>query len=142
MIKSILFTLNAIFLLTACSKTCDRKEYDVSVIVDSVWVFSQTHPDGFTLNILTMTEPTEGIVVSFAATQGSHSREQLDAVVEHALEHDGYIGGWLNTVDSLYYFDSNRLFPEDSLEAALRFAKENEQQAVFILSTMTDISVH
>ena len=39
-----------------------------------------------------MTEPTEGIAVSYAATQDSHSRDQLDYVVKHALKHDGYPG--------------------------------------------------
>ena len=52
---------------------------------DAVWEFSQSHPDGFTLDIRTMTEPTEGIAVSYAATQDSHSRDQLDFVVEHSL---------------------------------------------------------
>ena len=71
-----------------------------------------------------MTEPTEGIAVSYAATQDSHSRNQLDFVVEHALQHDGYVGGWLNTENGLYYFDSSKLFPEDQLEEALQFGKE------------------
>ena len=89
---------------------------NVSAIADAVWEFSQSHPDGFTLDIRTMTEPMEGIAVSYAATQDSHSRDQLDFVVEHALQHDGYVGGWLNTENGLYYFDSTKLFPEDQLE--------------------------
>ena len=88
-----------------------------------------SHPDGFTLDIRTMTEPTEGIAVSYAETQGSHSREQLPKVIVHALSHDAYVGGWLDTEDSLYYFDSSRLFPEDSLEAAIRFGRENVKNA-------------
>ena len=44
------------------------------------------------------------------------------------------VGGWLDTSDSLYYFDSSRLFPEDSLVAAIRFGIENGQIAVFVLS--------
>ena len=43
------------------------------------------------------------------------SREQLDRVVEHAIRHDGYVGGWRNGDNGLYYFDSTRLFPEDAL---------------------------
>ena len=103
---------------------------NVSAIADAVWEFSQSHPDGFTLDIRTMTEPTEGIAVSYAATQNSHSRDQLDFVVEHALQHDGYVGGWLNTENDLYYFDSTKLFPEDQLEEALQFGKENGQTSV------------
>ena len=86
-----------------------------------------------------MTEPTEGIAVSYAATQNSHSRDQLDKVVSHALQHEGYVGGWYNSEDGLYYFDSTKLFPDDDLKGAIRFGKENGQHSVFILSTYTDI---
>ena len=106
----------------------------VRTVADSVWAYCVRHPDGFTVDIVTMTEPTEGVVVAYAATQGCHSRKQLGRVVRHAMRHDGYVGGWLDTSDSLYYFDSSRLFPEDSLAAAIRFGIENGQIAVFVLS--------
>ena len=62
----------------------------------------------------------------------------FDKVVKHALQHDGYVGGWLNNENQLYYFDSTRLFPKDQLEEALKFGKENGQLSVFILSTATE----
>lgn len=114
---------------------------DVTAIADKVWAYSQDHPDGFTLDIRTMTVPTEGIAVSYAATQDSHSRDQLDKVVSHALEHDGYVGGWYNSENGLYYFDSTRLFPEDQLDEAVLFGKENGQYSVFILSTYTEVVI-
>ena len=120
----------------------DAEQRDITAIADQVWAFSQEHPEGFTLDIRTMTEPTEGIAVSYAATQDTHSREQLDKVVKHALKHDGYVGGWFNTDDGLYYFDSTRLFPEDSLQSALLFGKENDQRTVYILSTQTDVPIN
>ena len=110
-----------------------------SSLAGKVWAFSQSHPDGFTLDVRSMTEPSEGIAVSYAATQNSHSRDQLDMVVSHALQHEGYVGGWLNGEDGLYYFDSTKLFPEDDLKGALQFGKENGQYSVFILSTYTDV---
>ena len=88
-----------------------------------------------------MKEPAVGISVAYAETQNSHSYRQLRKVVRHALKHDGIVGGWFNSDDSLYYFDSTRLFPEDSLIPALRFAKQNGQYAVFILSKGETISV-
>lgn len=112
-----------------------------SVIADRVWAFSQAHPDGFTLDIRSMTQPTEGIAVSYTATQHSHSRSQLDKVVAHALGHDGYVGGWLNTEDRLYYFDSTKLFAETALKEALQFGKENGQWSAFVLSAGADIPV-
>ena len=88
-----------------------------------------------------MTEPTEGIAVSYAATQNGHSRDQLDKVIGHALQHEGYVGGWYNSEDGLYYFDSTKLFPENDLKGAIQFGKENGQHSVFILSTYTDIPI-
>ena len=125
----------------SCSSCYDNptEQAQITAIADKVWAFSQTHPDGFTIDIRTMTEPTEGIAVSYEATQNSHSRDQLDKVVSHALNHDGYVGGWYNSEDGLYYFDSTKLFPENDLKGALQFGKENGQHSVFILSTYTDI---
>ena len=140
---AILLALFGTASFVSCS-SCEESAFEqdnVSVIADKVWAYSQTHQDGFTLDIRTMTEPTEGIAVSYAATQNSHSRDQLGKVVSHALQHDGYVGGWYNSEDGLYYFDSTRLFPEDSLKAAIRFGEDNGQYSVFILSTYTDIPV-
>ena len=136
----LLLTLFCAAVFSACSKNDNTTEPDgVAAIADKVWDFSQTHPDGFTLDIHSMTEPMEGIAVSYAETQNSHSRDQLNGVVSHAISHDGFVGGWLNTENGLYYFDSTKLFPESSLKDALQFGKENGQHSVFILSTYTDI---
>ena len=117
------------------------EQSNVSVIADKIWTYSQSHPNGFTLDVRTMAEPKEGIVVAYADTQNSHSRDQLDKVVKHALKHDGYIGGWYNTDDSLYYFDSSRIFPEKSLKKAIKHGKKNGQLAIFILSSQTVVSL-
>lgn len=130
-------------LLTACySHSWLVGEGGVKAVADRVWTYSISHPDGFTMNLATMTEPTEGVVVAYASTQGCHSRKQLGRVVRHAIRHDGYVGGWLDTSDSLYYFDSSRLFPEDSLDAAIQFGIENDQIAVFVLSQGCEIRLN
>ncbi len=126
--------LASILLMTSCYSSSKLAGRSVRAVADSVWAYSLKHPDGFTMDIAAMTEPTEGVVVAYAATHGCHSRKQLSRVVRHALRHDGFVGGWLDTSDSLYYFDSSRLFPEDSLAAAIRFGNENGQIAVFVLS--------
>ena len=132
------------FTVLAVSECCDSpaEQEDVSNVADKVWAFSQTHPEGFTLNIRTMTEPTEGIAVSYAETQDCHSRNQLEKVVRHALHHEGFVGGWLNTENGLYYFDSSRLFPENSLKDAILFGKENGQHSAYIISNHTDIPIN
>ena len=80
----------------SCSSNKDNasEQSNITVIANNVWAFSQTHTNGFTIDIRTMTEPTEGIAVSYAATQNSHSRDQLDKVVKHALQHEGYVSNY------------------------------------------------
>ena len=140
-LRSIVWILaTALLSLASCSSRNDNEESSkIEALADKVWAFSQSHPDGFTLDLRTMTEPAEGIAVSYSATHGSHSRSHLDTVVRHALSHEGYVGGWLNSADGLYYFDSTRLFAEDSLQAALQFGHDNDQNSVFILSNSTDV---
>ena len=108
-------------------------------LADRVWSYRETHPEGFTLEINTWKEPQEGISVAYESTQNHHDRADLRRVVRHARSHSGYVGGWKNAEDSLYYFDSVRLFPEDSLEAAIDFGKANHQDAVYRLSTGQEI---
>ncbi len=123
------------FLMMACSSSDHLTGGSrVKTVSDTLWAYSISHPDGFTVNITTLTEPTEGVVVAYAATQGCHSQKQLNRVVRHAMRHDGYVGGWLDKTDSLYYFDSSRIFPEDSLDAAIRFGVKNKQIAIYVLS--------
>ena len=110
-------------------------------VTERIWEYSLTHPEGFTLNIREMEVPSEGICVAYSATQGKHSKGDLDYVVSHALEHDGFVGGWLDSEDSLYYFDSVRIFPEADSTEAVSFAIENGQLAVFVLSTGEEIRI-
>lgn len=119
--------------------SCKKNTEPNQELVDAVWAFAQTHPDGFTLDIRSMTEPSEGIAVSYTATQNSHSKESLYGVVDHALSHDGYVGGWLDTDTDLYYFDSTKLFPEDQRDEAIAFGKENGQQSLYVISTGEEI---
>lgn len=131
----------------AALKTADEKvkapapSTEIRSAADRIWTYSLSHPRGFTLNVNTMEIPTQGICVAYAATRGSHSRESLDYVVSHSLEHDGFVGGWTDPTDSLYYFDSVRIFPETEKEAAIAFGQENGQKAAYILSSASDIPI-
>lgn len=110
-----------------------------ATLADSLWTYSLAHQQGFTLHLATWTQPQEGIVVAYEATQDCHERKGLDFVITHAQSHEGYVGGWLDLTDSLYYFDSVRVFPEDSLSAAISFGKENHQLAIYRLSSEEEI---
>lgn len=145
--KKTLFWLLAIIAATVFVSCCNKgnkenTQESTEVLAERIWDLSQFRPDGFTIDIRTMEAPTEGIAVAYAATQGCHSREGLAAVVKHALEHDGYVGGWYDSVSGLYYFDSTRLFPEDKLDKALQFARDNGQLAVYVLSSGEEIRLN
>lgn len=61
-------------MVSACSKDDEPSEQnEISAIADKIWDYSLSHPDGFTLDIRTMTEPSEGISVSYAATLRTNS---------------------------------------------------------------------
>lgn len=106
-------------------------------LFDRVWEYSKNNPDGFTLNIETFKPVILGIAVAYLATQDSFGREGLRKVIVHAKRHSRVVGGWLNTINSEFYFDSVRIFSE--LDAALEFAKENKQIAVFDLTNLEEI---
>ena len=122
-------------LLLACSAAafCQTGISDKE-LCNAIWAMGQMYPSGFTLDINTLRQPTEGIVVSYAATQNSFDKKSIPAVVKHAHAHEGLVGGWYNPENGKYYFDSNRIFPEDSLAAAVAFARANGQHTVYIAS--------
>jgi fructokinase len=82
-----------------------------------------------------MKEPvTKGISAAYFETQNSFGKESLNKVVEHAFNHEAIVGGWLNTDDSLYYFDSDKIFPDGEYVEAIAFAKENQQLSIYDLT--------
>jgi len=103
-------------------------------LVSVIWAMGQMYPDGFTLSLDSLRQPTKGLSVSYLATQNSFDKKSLPAVIKHAHEHDNIVGGWYNPEEDKYYFDSSRIFPEDSLTAALAFARENQQHSVYDLA--------
>ena len=146
-LRSFLFTLS-LTVLAACGpmartarQVAAAPAQEAGATADWVWTYSQAHPDGFTVDIRDRKVPTEGISVAYAATQDRHSKEDLGDVVSHALAHDGYVGGWWNSEDSLYYFDSVRILPESAAGEAVTFALENEQLAFYVLSTGEEVRI-
>ena len=147
-LKTLLFALSLTVLAacgpmarTARQETAAPAQEAATATADWVWAYSQAHPDGFTVDIRDRKVPTEGISVAYAATQDRHSKEDLGDVVSHALAHDGYVGGWWNSEDSLYYFDSVRILPESIPGEAVSFALENEQLAFYVLSTGEEVRI-
>ena len=100
-------------------------------LANVIWAMGEMYPDGFTIDINTLKQPETGLMVSYAATQNSFDRKSIPAVIKHARAHNNLIGGWYNPENGKYYFDSTRMFPEDSLAAALEFARANGQHTVY-----------
>jgi len=134
-------TLAVLMVASICSCGKDQERTDFDQQVDYIWDYSQKNPSGFTINVVTFEIPKEGIVVSYQATQNSFGKEGLRKAVRHSLSHCNIVGGWLNPMDSIYYFDSDTIFQESMLDEALIWAKENKQMSVFVLSEQKEIPV-
>ena len=140
MAKSILAALS-IFLLFSYTE-CPKQKVDTTETAEYIWNYAQNHPRGFTINIITKEPATSGIVVSYYATQNSTGKESLKRVIEHALNHNNIVGGWLNPKDSLYYFDSNKIFSDGKLKKAIDFAIRNKQSTIYDLSNNREIEIN
>ena len=128
-----------IFLIASTALGFSQGRVSDKELVNVLWAMGQMYPDGFTIDINTLQQPTKGIAVSYADTQNSFDKKSLPAVIKHAHAHDNLVGGWYNPETGQYHFDSTRIFPEDSLGAALTFARANGQAAVYDLGKQINI---
>lgn len=94
-----------------------------------IFEIAQLNPLGFTFNLQTMElyNPPKGFAVAFEETQGSFGIEGLERAINHALNNENFVGGWLE--EGKYYFDSVKIFKSE--KEAVKFAIENEQIAYF-----------
>lgn len=101
-------------------------------LVTAILEIARKNPDGFTVDLTTLKKVTKGISVAYIETQDSFGEQGLRRVLNHALEHEKKVGGWLNEDDDSFYFDSIRIFTD--LEEAKQFGRENKQIAIFDLT--------
>ena len=132
MSRKVFISITLTGLLAVAVSSC--KKDPVETLADQIWEYAQNNPEGFTLDTNTMTEPTEGVAVSYEATQAFYSREALPIVIRHAREHDGYVCGWKDTESGQFIFGSDKVFPESQLEEAKAFGRANKQKEIFIIS--------
>jgi len=102
----------------------------------------QMFPKGLVLDLKTMSQPTEGLIVSYNDTLNSVDRERLPLVLKHARKHDNLVGGRYDSKSEKYYFNSYRSFPENDLNAALKFANENKIDKIYVNSMGIDINTN
>lgn len=110
-------------------------------LIERVLEYSKNNPNGFTLNIENFKTVKFGIVVAFNETQNSFGKQQLEHVINHSLQNDKKIVGWLNNENGLFYFDSVKVFKNSELKEAIQFAIENEQIAIFDLTNLKEIKI-
>lgn len=132
-----------LFVVVGCSTTACQQEttttppssqQQVLSVVEHVWIYAQSHPAGFTLNLETMQPVEKGLVVAYRDTQRSFGKEGLAKAVAYSLKQGKIIGGWLNEEDGYYYFDSVCLFKLSDYSKAIDFAKKNKQMAIYDLT--------
>lgn len=100
---------------------------------------AEQNPYGFTVDLRTMQTVYYGFVVAYAATQNSFGDAGLEKALSHAMQHDCILGGWLNTENQQYYYDSCKVFAEQA--KAHQFAIDNEQMAYFSLHELKEITL-
>ena len=110
--------------LVTCSVTEDHAvgSDNVTAIADQVWSLGQTCPDGFTVDVRTMQLQTEGIAVSYAATQNSHTaiRSPHCTSFSYVLLSDFYLICYVpNAQDGLARIDYRCEF-EDAMREYMR----------------------
>lgn len=137
--KCIRIVLLAVFVMQAALWYSCNTEDSTDELIEYVWDYSVANPDGFTLNLQSREAASSGIVVAYKATQNSFGKNSLNDVIEHALSHDHWVGGWYNTEDKNYYFDSNRVFDAGMYDEAMSFARENQQLAIYDITNDSTI---
>lgn len=110
-----------------------------SYVREQIEHIAQQNPKGFTYSFFKETFVKEGFIVAFEDTQNSHDFSSLDKIIEHAENNCGIIGGWLNTEDGKYYFDSCKVIYDKA--EAIEFGKAQNQIAIFDMTTKQEIKL-
>ena len=105
---------------------------NINQIVERLIETANQNPYGFTINILTWKLAISGYSVSYESTQDSNDINTLTTIVEHALQHDNIVGGWINIKTDIKYFDSSKVFRDK--DEAIEFGKLNKQIAIYDLT--------
>lgn len=98
-----------------------------------------TNLDGFTVDKNTFESITSGFAVAVSETQNSFNLDGAKNVIKYAYMHPeiSALGGWYNSENEKFYFDA--VIVVNDLETAKRLGRENEQIAIFNLSTLEEI---
>jgi hypothetical protein len=107
----------------------------IEKMVDLIWEVAKSNPKGFTVN-LALEHFTAGFVIAYKETQNSFGKEGLKKALIHAIDHEGFIGGWLNKENELQ-FDS--VFIETDLDTAIDQGRKEKQISIYYLNKNVEI---
>lgn len=82
---------------------------------------------------------TSDLVVAYAMPGDGEGNSDLEAVVQHALEHDAVVSGHRDPVDGKVRFTSCRLFTD--LHNAMAFARAQGQVSVYNWNRWSEVKV-
>ena len=108
-------------------------------MVNEILRLAKAELDGFTVRLPGLERVKTGIISAYKETQDCFGRQGLEKAVEHAMQHDRVLGGWHNSENGKFYFDSCKIFEDEN--EAIRFGKENEQIAIFDLTNLRVIEL-
>lgn len=108
-------------------------------LIETILEIAKENPYGFTIKLPSLDFITEGYSIAFEETQNSFDVEGLIKVINHAQQNGNVIGGWLDEETDLFYFDSCLILTDE--KAAIEFAKQNKQIAIFDLTNLKVIRV-
>ena len=103
-------------------------------------MISAANPGGFTYNVNNNCLQSSGYAVALNATQNSFGAAGLESVINLVAAGTlgaTCIGGWLDEVTGLYYYDAV-VIVEDR-DAAIILGREQQQIAIFDLSNSIEI---
>jgi hypothetical protein len=104
-------------------------------VCDLFLVYANENPEGFTVS-LDLEPVTSGFAVAYKETQNSFGKEGLIKCLKHAIDHAGFVGGWLNSNGQLQ-FDSVVIAKD--LNEAIDLGRENEQFSIFYIDKSVEI---
>lgn len=106
------------------------------------YIDNPDNKSGFTLDLFYNKDVTSGWIVAYNETQNCTTDEAgIEKVLQHAMNNDQYIGGWLDEETGFFYLDSVRVYKNKELTEAIKFAKEQQQLCIYNVSTKRYIRI-
>lgn len=116
-----------------------KNQSSMTNLIKAIEKIAKANPYGFTVDLTTLKKVKKGFVSAYLETQDSFGNEGLEKVLKHALENGNTIGGWLNEENNLYYYDSVKVF--DNETECIKFGLANKQIAVFDIENLRVIKL-